>query len=581
MSSVSIMEKELRKSGIDILGDVSWGTHLCQFYQTREDLIDILVPYFKAGLENNEFCLWVTSEPLDKEGAEEAMRNFVADFDKYLEKGQIEIIPHTEWYLKGGTLDLPRVINSWTDKLNQALANGYEGMRATGNTSWLEKKDWPDFMEYENGGYNTTDKVKMLSICTYSLDRCGVPEIVDVVSSYQFALIKRDGKWETIERHENQRMEHDLDKHVKELRCLYDVANISGAPDTTLDKRYDEIANLLPRAWQYPEIACAKITINGREFKTENYRQTKWQQSADIIVYGARAGFVEVSYLEERPEVDGGPFSQEERLLLDAVAERLGIITEHRQAEEALADSEEFSTSLLENSPHPILVINPDTAIRYVNPAFEKLTGFTSADIKGRKVPYPWWPKEQREEIGDTLKKSMASGSRKAERTFQKKNGERFWVALDSASIMHNGTFKYFLVNWVDITERKQSEELLKTVSHNSPLGIYILQDDKLQYTNPQFQKLTGYSQKELLDRELLSLVIAEDSDVVKSSTASTLKEGRPYPCEYRIINKSGQIKWVMQTASTIHYQGREAILGNLMDITEHKNLERKVIEYE
>ena len=133
----------------------------------------------------------------------------------------------------------------------------------------------------------------------------------------------------------------------------------------------------------------------------------------------------------------------------------------------------------------------------------------------------------------------------------------------------------------MDITERKQAEELLKTVSDSSPLGIYILQDEKLQYTNPQFQELTGYSEKELLDRELLSLVTAEDSDVVKSSIVFTLEEKRPYPCEYRITNKAKQIKWVMQTVSAIHYQGREAILGNLMDITERKYLERKVIEYE
>ena len=64
------MEKELRKSGVDVIGYVPWGTHLCLFYQTAEDLIDILVPYFKAGLRNNEFCLWITSEPLNKEVAE-------------------------------------------------------------------------------------------------------------------------------------------------------------------------------------------------------------------------------------------------------------------------------------------------------------------------------------------------------------------------------------------------------------------------------------------------------------------------------------------------------------------------------
>ena len=134
--------EELRKSGINVIGDVPWGTHLCLFYQNRMDLLDILVPYFRAGLENNEFCLWITSEPLDSEAAIEAMKKSVADFDKYLEKGQIEIIPHSEWYLHNGTLDLQRVTNSWNDKLNQALANGYAGMRVTTNTAWLEKTAW-------------------------------------------------------------------------------------------------------------------------------------------------------------------------------------------------------------------------------------------------------------------------------------------------------------------------------------------------------------------------------------------------------------------------------------------------------
>ena len=86
------MVADKRKTGIDIIGDVPWGTHFCQFYQTKEDLIDILVPYFKAGLENNEFCMWVTSEPLNKKEAEEVMRKAVPNFDQYLERGQIEII---------------------------------------------------------------------------------------------------------------------------------------------------------------------------------------------------------------------------------------------------------------------------------------------------------------------------------------------------------------------------------------------------------------------------------------------------------------------------------------------------------
>src|SRR5665647_1336189 len=81
------MKENLRNSGIDIVGDVPWGTHFCQLYQTKEDLMDILLPYFKAGLENNEFCVWVTSELLDAEEAKDDLRRTVPDFDTYMENG--------------------------------------------------------------------------------------------------------------------------------------------------------------------------------------------------------------------------------------------------------------------------------------------------------------------------------------------------------------------------------------------------------------------------------------------------------------------------------------------------------------
>ncbi|KKK60362.1 hypothetical protein LCGC14_3025110, partial [marine sediment metagenome] len=79
------MESKIRNSGIDVIGNTPWGTHFCLFYQTKEDLIDILVPYFKAGLENNEYCMWVTSEPLNKKEAEKAIRRAIPNFDEYLE----------------------------------------------------------------------------------------------------------------------------------------------------------------------------------------------------------------------------------------------------------------------------------------------------------------------------------------------------------------------------------------------------------------------------------------------------------------------------------------------------------------
>jgi hypothetical protein len=108
---LSVMNKDLRHSGIDIIEDVPWGTHFCQFYQTREDLIDILVPYFKTGLENNEFCMWVTSQPLGVEETKEVLKQAIPNIDIYLEKGQLEIIPYYHWYVKEGTFDSNRVLN--------------------------------------------------------------------------------------------------------------------------------------------------------------------------------------------------------------------------------------------------------------------------------------------------------------------------------------------------------------------------------------------------------------------------------------------------------------------------------------
>jgi PAS domain S-box-containing protein len=135
-------------------------------------------------------------------------------------------------------------------------------------------------------------------------------------------------------------------------------------------------------------------------------------------------------------------------------------VTERKQAEEALRESQKFSSSLLESSPNPIAVANPDTSTRYVNPAFEKLTGFTLAEIVGKKAPYPWWPEGKRERILAVFKDSIEHGGRRTgtERNFQKKNGEHFWVTLNSAPVMQDGKPIYLIVSWLDITDRKRAE---------------------------------------------------------------------------------------------------------------------------
>jgi hypothetical protein len=133
------IESEVRSTGIGVVGDVPWGTHFFLFYETKEDLLDTLVPYFKAGLGSGEFCVCLVSEPLTEAEVKSALRSSIAGFDRYLENHSIELLGGREFYLKGRRLDLERVCRSWNEKLAYALDNGYAGLRLSANTSWLEK----------------------------------------------------------------------------------------------------------------------------------------------------------------------------------------------------------------------------------------------------------------------------------------------------------------------------------------------------------------------------------------------------------------------------------------------------------
>ncbi len=188
-----------RRSGIPVVGDLPWGSHFCQFYRTQDDMIDIVVPYFRAGLEQNELCIWVTSDFLTTDDALEALARGVPGFADYAAKNQIEVFPYTDWYLKGGSFDLDRTLEMWMQKHDEALKRGYTGLRVSGNPYWIDnKKDWDDFAAYEAAINNVIGGTKLLVLCTYSLEKCGVVEILDVVKNHEFALAMNQGTWQVV-----------------------------------------------------------------------------------------------------------------------------------------------------------------------------------------------------------------------------------------------------------------------------------------------------------------------------------------------------------------------------------------------
>src|ERR1700752_402431 len=194
------MAAEMRKTGIDVVGDmVAWGAHFCLFYETKEDLLDTLISYCKSGLESEEYCLWIVAEPLTIEEARGALKDEVPGLDQHLADSRVELASARDWFLQGGTFDGKRVTDAWYEKLARVSARGYPGMRVTGDTTWLTKKDWNHFCDYEDGLNEVIGNQRLAVLCTYPLAACGAPQMLDVVRTHQFVLARRYGSWDVVE----------------------------------------------------------------------------------------------------------------------------------------------------------------------------------------------------------------------------------------------------------------------------------------------------------------------------------------------------------------------------------------------
>ena len=477
------MEEDLRKSGIEVIGDVPWGTHFCQFYRTKQDLIDILVPYFKAGLENNEFCMWITSEPLETTAARTALKRVVPDLDLYIENGQIEIMPHTEWYLLEGKFDDERVLNGWVDKLKKALERGYSGLRLTGNTFWLEKNGWQTFTDYEAKVNDVIGKYRMLAICTYCLDKCDGAAVVDVVKNHQFALIKEKGKWDIIESAIYKQAKEALKASEEKYRDLFTnmtegfaycliITDSGGKPVDycvlEVNQAWEKLTGLsaarvigknlgeiIPDLEQYWVDTYGKVALTGEPTHIENYNKftDHWYE---IYAYSPRKGYF-VSLVKN--------------------------ITEHKKVEEALRKSEEQFRRAIEEAPIPIIMQAEDGQILQISHSWTDLTGYTREDIP----TFDAWLNRAYGEGAEDVRQhvhSLFSGDSHSidiEFPIQTAKGEiRYWsFNVSSPGTLSDG--RRFVVGMaVDITERKRTEqikdEFIGMVSHElrTPLTVVV-----------------------------------------------------------------------------------------------------------
>jgi hypothetical protein len=114
---------------------------------------------------------------------------------------------------------------------------------------------------------------------------------------------------------------------VKEISCLYSIVNLMGDRNyPSEEEKLKDIVKLVPTGWHCPQDACARITLWGKDYKTDNFQDTPWKQVSSIIANGEPAGTLAVGYLKEKPVREEGPFLLEERTLLNVLARLIGDI---------------------------------------------------------------------------------------------------------------------------------------------------------------------------------------------------------------------------------------------------------------
>jgi len=602
-------EGKIRNSGIDIVGDIPWGTHFCQFYQTKEDLKEVLVPYFKAGLENNEFCMWITSESMDVEEVKEALRKAVPDIDAYLGKGQIEIIPYIHWYVNEGVFDSKRVLKGWIEKLDNALENGYDGSRLSGNTFWLEKGNWDDFVGYEEEIDRVLGNYRMIALCTYSLDRCNSTEIIDIVVNHQFALIKKQGEWEQIESSRSKRAEEAVAQAARHWEYTFDAI-----PDliAILDNQYRIVRANKAMASKFnvtPE-GCEGLTCY--EAVHGSGEPPSFCPHRQLLKDG----------LEHTAEVCedclGGYFLVSVSPLHDSEGKLIGSvhvahdINERKQAEEALIRSENEFRTLAENSPDLIarfdrqnrhLYINPVSVEIYGHPQ-EKVIGKTHSELGRDPEQIKFW-KEQHEKVFATGKPETM------EFEYTSPQGKKYYFNTQIVPEFVDGEVASVLAISRDITDIKEAEIRLKETLDN----LEELVEDRTSQLEKAYRSLKE-SEKGLAEAQkiahlgnwnwnivtnelywsdeiyrifgcipqefgatydmFLSYVHPDDKDYVNNAVKGAL-DGKPYSIDHRIILAGGEERIVHEQGEVIFGEGNVPVRMNgvVQDITERKKVEK------
>jgi PAS domain S-box-containing protein len=384
-----------------------------------------------------------------------------------------------------------------------------------------------------------------------------------------------------------RRYSHDLEERVKELNCLFAISRIIETAEFTLEEILDRVVDILPPAWQYPEVTCARLILNDLEYITEDFEKSPWSLSSDIRLFGDLAGTVEVFYREEMPQSDEGPFLAEERGLIDAIAERLGRVAERKTMVEALRQSEEKYRLIVDSAQEGVWTVDADNVTTFVNVRMADMLGYEVGEMEGRSI-FAFMDEEGRKIALMNIERRREGISEQHDFELLKKDGTRIYASLESSPLLgENGEYMGALAMVADITERKlaeevlrESEERLRTMANAS--GDYIMMldtDHRIRFINRTEE---GIDPDSVIGIPLYELVDREEHAHIRSHLDQVIADASKQEYETVYHRPDGTEVYYSSVAMPLVVGGE--VIGSVVnsrDITGRKTMEKALRESE
>jgi PAS domain S-box-containing protein len=357
------MQFDKRKSGISLVGDLPWGSHFCQFYKTKKDLLDIFVPYLRAGLENNELCVWMVSDIGEVNYAIRELGKGIPGFENYLEKGQIEIIPVDPRSVGGEML-----LKAIAARVDIAVTSNMDGLRLACCVP-TETKGWKTF---SSSGIEAMRSYSVIVLFAYPHGEFDALGLMEIVKNHQCALVRNAGRWELIESSDARTVRDALKRSEEKFQslfsnmsegfayhrivldagrkpCDYVFLEVNDAFDRLTGLKGEDIigkraTEVLPGIEKDPTDWIEKygrVALTGRPVQFESYSETlkRWYS---VSAFSPHRGYFAVTF---------------------------GDITERKRAEESLVRAKEEWELTFDSVPDMIMILDNHHRIMRVNKA--------------------------------------------------------------------------------------------------------------------------------------------------------------------------------------------------------------------